>query len=270
MRMQGVGAVAGQHTEMDEIIAFIHQHLYDPLSLSRLAAYAGYSPYHFTRMFKDRTGLPPLYFVSALRLQKAKDLLLRTDMSVREIGLEIGQQSLGTFTTRFTERVGMTPSDFRHSTPQANYSLRSLQGLSDWQVRRPDNGAVIEGTVQAPLRFAGATLIGLFPKPVPEGLPQHGTLIPGVGDFRITGVKPGIYYLMATAVAWEMNAMDFLLPQTTLRARAKEPIIVGPYASVPHQQIMLHLPRQDDPPILISLPVLMNQFLTRVGENSNR
>jgi len=93
------------------VIAHIHQHIDEPLPLSRLAGHVACSPYHFTRLFKKQIGLSPLYYVSSLRLQKAKDLLLHTSMRVRDIGLEIGQQSLGTFTTRLTERVGVTPSD---------------------------------------------------------------------------------------------------------------------------------------------------------------
>lgn len=261
-----------RYAEIDEVIAYIYEHIYEPLPLSQLARHVAYSPYHFTRIFKERIGLSPLYYVSSVRLQKAKDLLLQTDLSVRAIGLEIGQQSLGTFTTRFTERVGVTPSDFRHSALQADSHLRSLQKLTDWRSSRPtaNQHGTITGTVQAALPFAGVILIGLFPKPIPEGLPRHGTLLSGLGDFRFTGVKPGIYYLMATSVAWGMQALDFLLPQTTLRTRSRTPIIVGPDGSVPHQQVMLYPPRPDDPPILISLPLLMNNFLNRVDQHGNR
>lgn len=261
-----------RYAEIDGVVAYIHQHIHEPLSLSRLAGYAGYSPYHFTRIFKERIGLSPLYYVSSIRLQKAKELLLHTNLSVRDIGLEIGQQSLGTFTTRFTERVGMTPSDFRNSTLQAANYLRSLQKLTDWRASHPaaNQHARMEGTVQAEVPFEGVILIGLFPKPIPEGLPLYGTLLSSLGDFCFTGVKPGTYYLMATSVSWGMQAMDFLLPHTTLRARLKEPIIVGPCSSVPHQQVMLHAPRLDDPPILISLPLLTNHFLNRAHQHRSR
>jgi transcriptional regulator GlxA family with amidase domain len=62
-----VSMVTGRYSEIDEVIAYIHQCMYEPLLLSRLAGYAGYSPYHFTRIFKERTGLSPLYYVSSLR-----------------------------------------------------------------------------------------------------------------------------------------------------------------------------------------------------------
>lgn len=263
--------MADRYSEIDEVIAYIHQHLYEPLTLSRLAGYVAYSPYHFTRIFKEQIGLSPQYYVSALRLQKAKDLLLRTNLGVRDIGLEIGQQSLGTFTTRFTERVGMTPTEFRNSKVRADNLFRSLQTLDDWRTPLFSSGnhqfGTIEGTVQAELPFEGVVLIGLFAKPIPEGLPLYGTLLSSLGDFCFTGVTPGAYYLMATSVSWGMEAIDFLLPQTTLRTRSLKPIIVEPYSEVPHQQVVLHAPRLDDPPILISLPVLMNIFLNRVHRN---
>ncbi|MCP3740384.1 helix-turn-helix domain-containing protein [Rossellomorea sp. BNER] len=264
--------MTNRYSEIDEAIAYIHQHIYEPLSLSRLAGHVAYSPYHFTRIFKERIGLSPLYFVSSLRLQKAKELLLRTDLTVRDIGLEIGQQSLGTFTSRFTERVGMTPSQFRNSTLQAEGHFQSLQRLGDWRTSYPDafQHARIEGSVKSELPFEGVILIGLFSKPIPEGPPQYGTLLPTLGDFSFTNVRPGIYYLMATSVSWGMQPTDILLPHNTLRTRSKEPIIVESTSSILQKEVTLYAPRLDDPPILISLPLLMKNFLDQVRQHSNR
>lgn len=94
--------------EITEAISYFQTHLYDEITLDKLASHVAYSPYHFSRIFKEETGLPPLYFVSSMRLQRAKELLLNTNFSVRDISLEIGQQSLGMFTTRFTKSVGVT------------------------------------------------------------------------------------------------------------------------------------------------------------------
>ncbi|WP_029192807.1 helix-turn-helix transcriptional regulator [Paenibacillus harenae] len=261
-----------RYSEIDEVIAYIHRQIYEPHLLAGLAGYAGYSPYHFARIFKERIGLSPLYYVSSLRLQKAKELLLHTNLSIRDIGMEIGQQSLGTFTSRFTERVGVTPSQFRHSTLQADNHLRSLQMLDDWQTQRTifTEHAAVRGTVHAAAPFEGVILLGLFARPIPEGLPLYGTLLSALGDFCFTDVKPGTYYLMATSVSWGMQAVDVLLPHNTLRTRSKEPIVVEPYAAVPHQTVTLYPPRLDDPPILISLPLLMNNFLSRLLQYSNR
>lgn len=260
-----------RYSEIDEAITYIHQNLHEPLTLSELANHVAYSPYHFTRLFKEKMGLPPLYYVSSLRLQKAKDLLLHTNLSVRDIGLEIGQQSLGTFTTRFTERVGVSPSHFRNSKEQAGNHFDTLRNLKDWSLPNLDSNEhhIVRGTIRAEVPFQGVILIGLFPKPIPEGLPLHGTLLSSLGDFCFTDVKPGVYYLMATSVAWKMKTTDFLLPNTTLRTRTRKPIIVGS-TPVPHQQVTLYPPRLDDPPILISLPLLMNNFLNQMNQHSNR
>ena len=128
--------------------------------------------------------------------------------------MEIGQQSLGTFTTRFTERVGVTPSQFRNSKEEADEHLLSLQKLNSWRESIPveNPNLTVEGTVEATAPFQGVILIGLFAKPIPEGLPLYGTLLPSVGSFRFGDVSPGTYYLMATSVPWGMQAVDFCFP----------------------------------------------------------
>ncbi|MBD2869264.1 helix-turn-helix transcriptional regulator [Paenibacillus arenilitoris] len=264
--------MADRYSEIDEVIVYIHRHIYEPHLLAGLAGYAGYSQYHFARIFKERIGLSPLYYVSSLRLQKAKELLLHTNLSIRDIGLEIGQQSLGTFTSRFTERVGVTPSHFRNSKLQADNHLRSLRQLDEWRTPYPilSRYGVIEGTVEATVPFEGVILIGLFARPIPEGLPLYGTLLSSLGKFCFTDVKPGTYYLLATSVSWGMQAVDVLLPHNTLRTRSKEPIVVEPNSPVPHQRVTLHPPKLDDPPILISLPLLMNNFLGQLLQSSNQ
>ncbi|WP_425457008.1 hypothetical protein [Cohnella terricola] len=71
---------------------------------------------------------------------------------------------------------------------------------------------------------------------------------------------------MATAIPWESKERDFLLHHASLRTRSHKPLIVNPNGRVEHQMVMLHEPRQDDTPILVSLPLLMNNFLKRVGQ----
>lgn len=263
--------MSDQHEAINQAVNYIHHNLHMPLSLPALARHVAYSPYHFSRMFKERLGLSPLYYVSSVRLQNAKKLLLHTNLSIRQVALEVGQQSLGTFTTRFTEKVGVTPVRFRDSEPQAQRHLELLRGLNDWR----DEGGMMDlyrtvsGTVYFDGSFEGVILIGLFPKPIPEGIPLYGTLLPGPGHFRFSDVKPGTYYLMATSVPWTMHATGILLPETTLRTRAHRPIQVEPYTPVPWQHVKLYPPQIDDPPILISLPLLMNRFINRVTQNSN-
>src|SRR5699024_7551738 len=103
----------------------------------------------------------------------------------------------------------------------------------------------------------------------PEEFPLYGTLLSSTEDFNFTNVRLGTYYLMVPSVSWEMQAMDILLPHSTLRTCSKKLIVVKHASLVLHQQVILYPPKLDDPSIFVSLPSLMNRFLNRVREHSN-
>lgn len=252
--------------QLERVLSYIQQNLHEPLSLSQLASIASYSPYHFSRLFKSSIGLSPHQYVSALRLQRAKHLLLQTNLPIRDIGMEIGQQSLGTFTTRFTEKVGVTPLQFRKSHQQTSTYLQALKDSPTWIKGRPMKNEInlVEGQIKVEERFSGIIFVGLFIKPIPEGLPPYGTLLASPGRFSFTNVRTGVYYLMATAVNWEMDPSEILLPHRTLRAKANVPVMVENRLPNPEQELILRRPRMDDPPILISLPLLMKKYLTEI------
>lgn len=86
----------------------------DPgLDLDAVAAHAGYSRYHFVRSFKAAYGETPGQYLSRRRIERAEDLLRTADLSVTEICLLVGFSSLGTFSSRFKQRTGRTPSEYR-------------------------------------------------------------------------------------------------------------------------------------------------------------
>ncbi|MBX5496119.1 MAG: helix-turn-helix transcriptional regulator [Bryobacteraceae bacterium] len=82
-------------------------------SLQEAAAVAGMSPFHFIRQFAALFGSTPHQFQMQRRIDRAKRLLASREMSVTEVCLEVGMSSLGSFSTLFHDRVGMTPSDFQ-------------------------------------------------------------------------------------------------------------------------------------------------------------
>src|SRR4051794_38758462 len=98
---------------VDRVIAEMHDRLDRPFALDEMARIAFLSPFYFNRVFRQQTGVPPRRFHTALRVESAKRLLMTTDRSVTEICLEVGYQSLGTFTTHFRELVGVSPRELR-------------------------------------------------------------------------------------------------------------------------------------------------------------
>src|SRR5215475_14067739 len=85
----------------------------EPLSLSDIAKSAILSRFHFCRVFREATGVSPGRFLSPVRIYQAKRLLVSTSLSVTDISLAVGYNSLGSFTNRFTESVGASPTRFR-------------------------------------------------------------------------------------------------------------------------------------------------------------
>ncbi|CAM5706843.1 HTH araC/xylS-type domain-containing protein OS=Streptomyces aurantiogriseus OX=66870 GN=GCM10010251_87740 PE=4 SV=1 [Streptomyces aurantiogriseus] len=86
----------------------------DPeLDLDAVAAHAGYSRYHFVRAFKEAYGETPGQYLTHRRIERAEEMLRSADLSVTEICHLVGFSSLGTFSTRFKARTGLTPSEYR-------------------------------------------------------------------------------------------------------------------------------------------------------------
>ncbi len=84
-----------------------------PLDVSALARTALMSEGHFSRSFRAAYGETPYSYLMTRRIERAKALLRRGDLSVTEVCFAVGCTSLGTFSTRFTELVGESPSSYR-------------------------------------------------------------------------------------------------------------------------------------------------------------
>src|SRR5919206_2108033 len=84
-----------------------------PLDVAALARAALMSTAHFARQFRAAYGETPHSYLMTRRIERAKALLRRGDLSVTEVCLEVGCTSLGSFSTRLTELVGETPSAYR-------------------------------------------------------------------------------------------------------------------------------------------------------------
>ena len=108
----------------------------EPLDLDALAAAAGVSKYHFLRCFTATYGKTPAVYLAERRVERAQDLLRATNLTVTEVCMLVGYSSLGSFSSRFRELVGVSPS-----ANQAKFAERGapripgcfvfMHGLSD-------------------------------------------------------------------------------------------------------------------------------------------
>ena len=96
-----------------------------PLDIETLARGVNMSAGHLSRRFKAAFGESPYAYLMTRRIERAMALLRRGDLSVTEVCFAVGCSSLGTFSTRFTELVGMSPSAYRERTGGAAEGLPS-------------------------------------------------------------------------------------------------------------------------------------------------
>jgi AraC-like DNA-binding protein len=105
-----------------------------PLDVEALARGAHMSAGHLSRQFRLAYGESPYSYLMTRRIERAMALLRRGDLSVTEVCFAVGCASLGTFTTRFTELVGMSPGIYRRNESQATAGIPSCVAK---QVTRP-------------------------------------------------------------------------------------------------------------------------------------
>ena len=252
------------HPAIERVISEMRSTTDGALSLGEMSEVAHLSPYYFARTFRKVTGISPGEFMTSLRIERAKRLLLNTDLKVGEVCFEGGYNSLGTFTTRFTQLVGLSPARLRQlpaeaapvldvltshdffSTPSSNFhsSAATNTGVSG-RITTPDISDVL-------------IFVGLFPGAIPQHRPVVGTILTSPGAYRLSPVPDGSYHLMAAALPRQVDPLAYLLPDNDLRVgRSPSPVVVrGGSTSVP-AHIALHPPRNTDPPILVALLALL-------------
>jgi AraC family transcriptional regulator len=100
--------------------------LSEDISLDDLATEARLSPFHFSRMFKQSLGVPPRVYLTRLRVEKACELLERTDLSITEVALEVGYSSNQVLARVFLSHMRLSPSYYRRAVrdPVRSIALR--------------------------------------------------------------------------------------------------------------------------------------------------
>src|SRR5215813_8881373 len=98
---------------VERVIAAMHANLGEQLTIDDMARVALFSKFHFSRIFLRVTGVSPGRFLAALRLEQAKRLLASTTFNVADISMHVGYTSVGTFSSRFTRSVGVSPTTYR-------------------------------------------------------------------------------------------------------------------------------------------------------------
>lgn len=242
---------------VERSIGFMKAHLDEPLSLKRLSANVAMSAYHFIRVFDEITGTTPHHFLTALRMQRAKDLLLSSQASITDVCLDVGYSSLGTFSRSFRRLVGVSPQAYRSLPSRLSIKefIHALRKFLSLRARR--EGPTLEGEVRG-LRQPSPhlTFVGTFPDGVPQAFPLSGTVVLGPRKFRINRPAMPEFHLMAASISIPASAAQLAgngavtcvasvrIGACRLKAGKITPLCLRPLCPT-------------DPPILLAFPRLL-------------
>ena len=194
------------------------------LDVADLAEHAGYSPFHFTRLFGARMGIGPGQYLTALRIDAAKRMLLAGDDAVIDVAAAVGFDSLSSFSRRFRSTVGVTPGQLR----------RLAHHIGDRPPRpftllrpHPQRLRVHLSLPEAAQRRGDASVwVGWYPQPAPIGLPLSGVLVSGVPSVDLPMCE-GAPFLLGFVVPAHADPLDMLVPEQPLVAVHPAPL-AGP------------------------------------------
>jgi AraC-like DNA-binding protein len=238
---------------MDEIvrqavaraIVTMRNNLGERITIDDLARAAMFSKFHFTRVFLRVTGLSPGRFLSALRLAEAKRLLATTVISVADISHQVGYNSVGTFSARFSGSVGVSPSGYRqlHGTAPRIADRQSPPG--PW--------ATVRGQVRvSPQAEVGPVFVGLFAARIAEGAPVRHVILPEPGPYVLPEVPLGSWYVLTHAYGTGASDNHTLRPFTGLAG----PMTIHRGVTASLADVRLRPRHGFDPPVLLALPDL--------------
>ena len=114
-----VARLGSANKALFEVFSLMENNIEEPLSPEELARLAGMSQRHLQRLFSEHVGMPPIHFYMSLRLRRARQLLLQTDMSIMEITVACGFRSACRFSKAYREAFGTAPSIERRNQAPA-------------------------------------------------------------------------------------------------------------------------------------------------------
>jgi AraC family transcriptional regulator len=255
------------HVDIVEgVVAVMRERLTEPWTLEEVSRVAHMSPFHFSRVFRRVTGVPPFKFLAALRMQRAKRLLLTTDLRVTDVCLEVGYRSLGTFTTHFRQLVGIGPNQLRRlAAAFGDVPLRTLCDDGSG-VTAGDGAPHVRLRLKSPAgeRPNAIVFAGLFPTPLPQTRPVACSVSALPAAPVLACRHRGPHYALASAYDRSLEARAALLAgDDEVRVGVAGPVLLGESGSTTAIAVPLRRLNVVDPPILLALPLVLAEASAR-------
>jgi AraC family transcriptional regulator len=238
---------------VERVIEYMYANLAYEITIDDMARTAMFSKFHFSRLFHDVTGLSPGRFLSAVRLQAAKRMLISTTMSVTEICFCAGYNSVGTFSSRFAAIVGVPPTVYRYNGGYIS-ELSVNARRNNWA----SSSNTLSGKIITPSSEPGElAFVGVFPDPLIQGKPIKYAICENLpATFSLDGIPAGTWYLLSYSFTQGDNSLvlnsahDSVSPLVAVHG----PIAVKSRLPVKPVEMVMRPMRMIDPPVLLAVP----------------
>ena len=224
---------------VERAIETMEQNLGERLTIDDMARSAMFSKFHFSRVFQRVTGVSPGRFLSAMRLEEAKRLLVSTSFTVADISHRVGYNSVGTFSSRFRSSVGVSPTTYRQ------LGGITLEIQVDDHEGVPSTSTVRGHVVAPPEESLGMIFVGLFPSRILQGPPVRYSVLQRPGTYLLQDVPLGTWYLMAYSMTPGVDQ--------SRHVGSHGPIKIQPDVAARIADVQLRRMRMVDPPVLMAM-----------------
>lgn len=253
---------AAFNTSVTDAINTMRSSVSEDHTLESLASGQFYSRFHFHRLFRETTGLPPGRFLALLRMQQAKWMLASSSQLVSEVSASVGYKSFGTFTTQFNRLVGTSPGNFRRLVDvTAGATVNDLVGDQRHKPRAKLRCFLL-GNDGRRLNDGQLTMVGLFDTQVPHGIPCGYAIIRAESQIMVEqNVSLGVHTIAAVSSSENSSLLATVLGQ--------ERVLVGNadwknMGSGTPSFLKLRSPMVFDPPMVSAAPLLgLAEFRSR-------
>lgn len=252
-------------TAIARVLQLMRQDPAAALGWDVLSETACMSRYHFLRVFEEVTHFSPHRFLIAIRMEKAKQLLLETSLLVHDVCAQVGYASVGSFTRAFKEFVGMAPGEFRNFAEKLPPAR--LQVLLERHLDRPDHppadSILFNADFQFTQPFKGIVFVWIFHSPLRPIAPFAAVRAQDSGPVQLALPRnDAAGYFFAVGFPEANCPSQFLIPGrytpvaiSPLSPQAPEPPATG--QTVP---LKFRFPSVFDPPLLVCLPMFLLKF----------
>jgi AraC-like DNA-binding protein len=218
------------------------------INLQRLASFVNVNPFHLSHLFTKHTGLNLKHFHQLIRLKAAKTILAETTLSITDVALECGYDSLGTFASMFKKAVGLTPTEFRTYANRLDLPIISAasMGLSNPFGISDDS---LFANIDAQELSCGVVFVALCA--ISDGSVLNCAIAAFEGKARLSLPKHSTQPHVALAAFYPSN-------MTFSSAAIEGPTLVGRSRTIVASEFDLTLrpPTPIDPPLISALPIM--------------